>query len=140
MQYVERASIVLLDHMDIEVTGKEAQRIYQEVQKDHFSYVRVNLNDRIVVIPRESIVYIVFEPNKKANELQKRIDQHWERVFQLTGIKDDEDGDWYVRDNITYLGYRKVSEDPKVADLLIELEHLQEQLEELMPQDEEEES
>ncbi|RAL21098.1 hypothetical protein [Thermoflavimicrobium daqui] len=132
MHYVESVSIVLLDDMDFKITGKEAQRIYQELNHQDFSSVRIELNEQVIIIPRESIVYIVFRPNRRANRIQNEIDQTWEKVFRLTGVKDDDDADWYVQENITYLGYRKVSDDPKVADLLIRLEYLQEQLESIL--------
>ncbi len=138
MHYVDSALVMLLDSMDFEIKGLQAQKIYRQLTKNDFTCIRVIVNEHILVIPRESIAYIRFEPNKRANQLQKEIDKKWKEIYILTGLDDDDDGDWYVRDNVTYLGYRKVSTDPRVADLLIDLEQLQEQLEAALPDEDDE--
>jgi hypothetical protein len=114
---------------NFEVNGSEAQRIWFYLQyEENPSFIEIHLNQQKRLIPISSIMYIDFHENEEANDIQKRLHQNWGLIQFLTDIYRPHENEWYIQGTMAFIGDEQVSNNPKVVELLREIEWLDEQL------------
>lgn len=132
MFYVKKAEIYLVGAV-IQIRGRQAQNLYDlSLDRDEegtFPNFFITENDKQVFIPGRRVQVIYFYEDKEANDLYRQICEKWNEVTQMTGIKDDKGKEWFVIDGVTYIGdentQEKVSDDPEVARVMLEIEQLE---------------
>lgn len=136
-----RSAYIQLKHGGyIRVDRQEAQRLFEREREESIDTGKLVImsawdssllkNEGPIVIPASSISFIAFEVDEEAERLEQTIRAKWEEIIRLTGVDDDAGCDWFTDGQNTYIGSEdwKVSNDPYVAKLLIEIEDLEDQL------------
>lgn len=137
MYYVKNALVQLLDGFSFVVGRKDAQLLYS--WEDNESPIVLTDFDRSihqdmggpVKIRKDAILFIAYTEDQEANRFSQEIDDKWKKIVQETGVKDDGGLDWFTDGQNTYIGSEEwmVSEDPRVAQLLLEVQDLEDKLE-----------
>lgn len=108
-----------------------AQGLYEsEIQNTHDDLFIHNA-DGPIRIPRHAILFIAFVEDAKANQLYHQTQTKWDEITSIIGKIDDAGMEWFTDGTSTFIGSEewKVSDDPHVAELLLQIGELEDQLE-----------
>ncbi|SHE33954.1 hypothetical protein SAMN05444392_10169 [Seinonella peptonophila] len=130
----------MLDGLVLELRGELAEDTYKQMKNVNQSFLTIEHNQRITMISKQNILYIHFVRATEVEEIERKINEKWQLIFDEIKLEEKVDPqseiEWFAEGLKTYIRlgegeWELISEDPKVAKWMFEIDQLDEKMERL---------
>lgn len=129
-----------------ELHGEEAEQVYYGLQDTIGAFLLINRGNHQTYIPIQHILYVDFAMSSESERIEKEIEEKWSSIYFLVQNSDYEPDEleeleWYSEEVTTYVRgndgrWVPITNDPQVAQLMFEIDELDDKLDELLKKEE----